>query len=165
MELLNQLVKFFTNAGPSPYLLWATVILVFIALELVTNDLLFASLALSSFAALTAQYLGFDYVGQGVSFGIAAIATLALLRPVALKHLKTRTPDQNTNVEALINHKAYTLKEVNHLQGEVRLKGEIWSAVTEDGSVIEKDRYVYVTKINGATAVVREIKDGTNGTN
>ncbi|MFM7088057.1 MAG: NfeD family protein [Candidatus Paceibacterota bacterium] len=166
MEIFNFIESLFSESAPSPYILWGLVIITFIALELMTNDLLFASLALSSFAALLAQYLGFDYVGQGVSFGVAAISTLFILRPIALKHLKQRTPEQNTNVDALINHKAYTLQKVNHLSGQIRLKGEVWSAVTENGSVVEKDRYVLVTKINGATAVIEEItkeKENNNG--
>lgn len=123
--------------------------------ELITANLLFASLAISALAASGAAMLGADVVVQGITFGVAAVLSLVLLRPIALKHLKVRGTPAATNVDALIGAEAITLTEVNDRTGQVKLTGETWSARTEAGT-IAADQKVQVVAIRGATAVIKE---------
>jgi membrane protein implicated in regulation of membrane protease activity len=124
--------------------------------ELITANLLFASLAISALAAAGAAMLGADVVIQGITFGIAAVLSLLLLRPIALKHLKVRGTNAATNVDALIGAEAITLTEVTDRNGQVKLSGETWSARTETGT-IAADQKVQVVAIRGATAVIKEV--------
>lgn len=123
--------------------------------ELITANLLFASLSISALAASGAAVLGADVVVQGMTFGVAAVLSLLLLRPIALKHLKVRGTPAATNVDALIGAEALTLTEVNDRTGQVKLTGETWSAKTEAGT-IAADQKVQVVAIRGATAVIKE---------
>ncbi|MFZ8872489.1 MAG: NfeD family protein [Candidatus Nanopelagicaceae bacterium] len=52
--------------------------------EMLTVDLLFASLAFSAFSAAAANAMGFDVAAQGVVFAVAAVISLFVLRPIAL---------------------------------------------------------------------------------
>jgi len=124
--------------------------------ELLTANLLFASLALSALAAAGAAALGADVVLQGITFAVAAAASLILLRPIALKHLKVRGTPSATNVDALIGAEAVTLTEVTDRSGQVKLTGETWSAKTQSG-VIAADQTVQVVAIRGATAIIKEV--------
>jgi membrane protein implicated in regulation of membrane protease activity len=124
--------------------------------ELVTANLLFASLAISALAAAGAASLGGDIVVQGITFGIAAVLSLMLLRPIALKHLKVSGTPAATNVDALIGAEAVTLTEVTDRHGQVKLTGETWSAKTQSG-VIAADQKVQVIAIRGATAIIKEL--------
>jgi membrane protein implicated in regulation of membrane protease activity len=124
--------------------------------ELLTANLLFASLALSALAAAGAAALGADVVLQGITFGVAAAASLILLRPIALKHLKVRGTPAATNVDALIGAEAITLTEVTDRSGQVKLTGETWSAKTQSG-VVAADQKVQVVAIRGATAIIKEV--------
>ncbi|MBM3690684.1 MAG: hypothetical protein FJW76_01530 [Actinobacteria bacterium] len=81
--------------------MWLAAAGVLLIVEMLTVDLLFASLAFSALMAATANGLGFDMATQGMVFGIAAAFSLFILRPIALRHLKKRPPDFATNVEAL----------------------------------------------------------------
>jgi membrane protein implicated in regulation of membrane protease activity len=126
-----------------------------LVVEMLTVDLLFASLAFSALMAAAANGLGFDMATQGVVFGLAAALSLFILRPIALRHLKKRPPDFATNVEALIGAPALALSEINDLSGQVKLSGEVWSARSESG-LIAPDSRVEVIAIEGATAVVRK---------
>lgn len=123
--------------------------------EMMTADLLFASLAFSAFMGGIAQALGFDMAVQGVIFGTAAILSLFFLRPIALKNLKKRTPDYATNVDALIGAPAITLTAVTERAGQIKLSGETWSA-RSSAAEISADEDVVVIAIEGATAVVEK---------
>ena len=122
--------------------------------EMLTVDLLFASLAFSAFSAATASAFGLDAAVQGVVFAVAAVISLFILRPIALKNLKRTAPDQATNVDALIGSPALALTTVTDVAGQVKLNGEVWSARSESGS-IPSDSRVEVVAIEGATAVVK----------
>jgi membrane protein implicated in regulation of membrane protease activity len=123
--------------------------------ELMTANLLFASLAVSALAAGAAAGLGFDGVVQTIVFGIAAVVSLFFLRPIALKHLKKTKPDSATNTDALIGAFAFTMTSVSETGGQIKLAGEVWTAKTESGS-IAADQKVFVTAIRGATAIIKE---------
>ena len=121
--------------------------------EMLTVDLLFASLAFSAFMAAGVNALGFNMAVQGLTFGIAAVLSLFILRPIALKNLKKRTPDFATNVDALVGVPALTISVVTDRSGQIKLNGEIWRARSQSGEIAE-DSKVQVVAIEGATAVV-----------
>lgn len=123
--------------------------------EMLTVDLLFASLAFSAFMAAGVNALGLNMAVQGITFGVAAVISLFILRPIALKNLKKRTPDFATNVDALVGASAFTISVINDRSGQVKLNGEVWSARSESGE-IAADSKVQVIAIEGATAVVNQ---------
>lgn len=137
-----------------PLWMWFAASGVLLVIEVLTVDLLFASLAFSALLAAGANALGFDVAIQGVVFGVGAAGSLLFLRPIALRHLKKKPADHATNVEALIGAPALTLSVVSENKGLVKLSGETWSARShkdeiEDGVAVE------VVAIEGATAVVK----------
>ena len=142
MEVLMQLWMWFAAAG------------VLLIVEILTVDLLFASLAFSALLAAGANALGFGVAIQGVVFGVGAVSSLMFLRPIALRHLKKKPADHATNVEALIGAPAVTLSAVTELEGLVKLSGETWSARSNKVE-IESGARVEVVAIEGATAVVK----------
>jgi len=123
--------------------------------EMLTVDLLFASLAFSAFIAAGANALGLDMAIQGTLFAIAALVSLLFLRPFALKNLKSRTSNLATNVDALLGATALTLSPIDDLSGQIKLNGEVWSARSISGEISSRQK-VEVVRIEGATAVVRE---------
>jgi membrane protein implicated in regulation of membrane protease activity len=134
---------------------WLAAVGALMVVEMLTVDLLFASLAFSALMAAVANALGFDMATQGLVFALAAAISLFILRPLALKHLRKRPANHSTNVDALIGAPAVALSDINDLAGQIKLSGEIWSA-RADGPLISKDSRVEVISIEGATAVVRE---------
>lgn len=142
MEVSMQLWMWFAAAG------------VLLVVEVLTVDLLFASLAFSALLAAGANALGYGVAIQGVVFGVGAVASLMFLRPIALRHLKKKPADHATNVEALIGAPAITLSAITENDGLVKLSGETWSARSNKGE-IESGARVEVVAIEGATAVVK----------
>ena len=137
-----------------PIWMWLAASGVLLVIEMLTVDLLFASLAFSALLAAGASAFGFNGIVQGVVFGVGAVGSLMFLRPIALRHLKKKPADHATNVEALIGAPAVTLSAVTELEGLVKLSGEPWSARTHKGE-IEIGARVEVIAIEGVTAVVK----------
>lgn len=137
-----------------PIWMWLAASGLLLVIEILTVDLLFASLAFSALLAAGASAYGFNGIVQGVIFGVGAIGSLMFLRPIALRHLKKKPADHATNVEALIGAPAVTLSAVTELEGLVKLSGEPWSARSHKGE-IEIGAPVEVVAIEGVTAVVK----------
>ncbi|MCF8552924.1 MAG: NfeD family protein [Candidatus Planktophila sp.] len=137
-----------------PIWMWLAASGALLVIEILTVDLLFASLAFSALLAAGANALGFSVVVQGVVFGVGAIGSLMFLRPIALRHLKKKPADHATNIEALIGAPAMTLSAITEHDGLVKLSGETWSARSNTGE-IEVGSQVEVVAIEGATAVVK----------
>lgn len=123
-------------------------------LEVVTADLLFASLAISATAAMFTAWGGGGFFAQGIAFAVSAVITVFILRPVALREMEKRSPKTATNTEALFGVDAKTLSLTTAENGQVKLKGEVWSARSESGR-IPAGQSVTVVTIDGAIAVVR----------
>lgn len=134
--------------------MWLAIAGALLVVEMLTVDLLFASLAFSALMAAAANGLGLDMVVQGIVFGVAAALSLFILRPIALRNLKKRPANYATNVEALVGAPAFALTQITDSSGQVKLSGEVWSARSE-GALIPADSRVEVVAIEGASAVVR----------
>ena len=134
--------------------MWFAAAGVLLVVEMLTVDLLFASLAFSALLAAGANARGFGVAIQGVVFGVGAVSSLMFLRPIALRHLKKKPADHATNIEALIGAPALTLSVISENEGLVKLSGETWSARSNKGE-IESGARVEVVAIEGATAVVK----------
>lgn len=133
---------------------WLIIGAVFAVVEILTLDLIFAMLAGGALVAAGVAVIG-GGVPLQVGVGMAAtVVGLALLRPVALRHLHT-TPELRTGAAALVGREALVLSQVDGRGGQVKLAGEVWSARAMDGmSVFEVGAEVQVLKIDGATALV-----------
>jgi len=135
--------------------LWLLIAGGLFVVEMITADLLFASLAISAGAAMVTAWAGGGFVAQGISFAVSALLTIFVLRPIALREIAKRSPQTATNTSALIGQEATTLTPITKTAGEVRLRGEIWSARTTGASIAEGHQ-VIVDSIDGATAIVSE---------
>jgi membrane protein implicated in regulation of membrane protease activity len=110
-------------------------------------------------AAVTAAIVGLAGGGvalQWIVFTAVAGASLLVLRPIARRHL--RTPLQlRTGTAALVGCPAVVLERVDARGGQVKIKGEIWSARSYDeDQEFEPGARVEVLGIEGATALVSE---------
>ena len=100
--------------------------------------------------------LGAPIEAQIVSFIVASIASLALVRPIARRHMSTPARIR-TGTAALIGTRALVLDRVDADHGQVKIGGEVWTARPYDeDDVYEEGARVEVVKIEGATALVQE---------
>ena len=136
--------------------IWLIIAALLAAGEVVTTGFILGPLAVAAALAALAAALGLGVLVAVIVFIAASVASLAVLRPVAKRHL--RTPAQlRTGTAALVGAPAYVLERVDTLGGRVKIGGEVWSArAFFDDQVIEPGTRVEVAKIDGATALVME---------
>ena len=91
---------------------------------------------------------------QFAVFTVGDVATVLLVRPIALRHV-LQPQAARFGVDALIGKGAFVVSEVTGLGGRVRIDGDEWTARAYDETlVIPAGRTVDVIEINGATAIV-----------
>ena len=136
------------------WLLWLILAALLAIGEVLTLGFLLGLLALAAVAAGIVAALGGGIVLQFLIFIGASLASLAVLRPIAKRHL--RTPTQlRTGTAALVGSKGVVTQRVDDLSGQVKIGGELWSArAFMEGEIMEPGARVEVAKIEGATALV-----------
>jgi membrane protein implicated in regulation of membrane protease activity len=125
--------------------------------ELVTPGLFFLGpVALAAVAAAITAGLGGGLILQLLVFIVGSLASLAILRPIARRHLHMPAISR-TGTAALIGTKALVVQRVDSEGGRVKIGVEEWSArAFFDDQVLEPGARVEVAKIEGATALVFE---------
>lgn len=122
--------------------------------ELATVTLSFGLIAIGALVAAIAAVAGGDLAVQIVAFVLASTASLAGIRPIALRHLR-QAPALKSGTAALVGKPAIVLEDVSAHGGRVRIGGEEWSARPYDETLLIKaGSTVDVMKIEGATALV-----------
>jgi membrane protein implicated in regulation of membrane protease activity len=139
------------------WLAWAIAALLLAVGEIFTPGLFF--LGPIAIAAVAAAFVSLAFSAvwlQLLAFVGAALASLALLRPIARAHLRM-PPALRTGTAALQGARAVVLQRVDEQGGRVKIGGEEWSArAYMPDQVLEPGTEVEVVKIEGATALVYE---------
>jgi membrane protein implicated in regulation of membrane protease activity len=137
------------------WVIWAIVAVALAVGEIFTPGLfVLGPIALAAVAALLVAAVGAGAVVQLIVFIAGALASLALLRPLARAHLRMPAA-LRTGSAALVGTKATVLKRVDDNGGLVKIGGEDWTARPyTDGEVFEPGAKVEVAEIKGATALV-----------
>jgi len=135
---------------------WVGLAVLLGVVEVTTLDLTFAMLAAGALAGAATGLVTDNLLVQALVALVVAVAMLAVVRPVALRHLRTPLAIR-TGTDALVGERGLVIEAVDGQSGRIKLKGEVWSARTYDPSTsIEAGRSVEIVQIDGATALVYE---------
>jgi membrane protein implicated in regulation of membrane protease activity len=124
--------------------------------EILTAGFFLAPFGAGAFAAMVAALAGGGDTVQLVSFAALTLASFALVRPIAKRHM-AMPPRLRTGTAALVGRSAIVLERIANDEnvGSVRLDGEVWTArAYDDEHIHEPGAKVEVIEIRGATAVV-----------
>jgi membrane protein implicated in regulation of membrane protease activity len=134
---------------------WYVAAILLAVTEIFTLDLTFLMCAGGAVAGGTVALLGGPWWLAALVACLAAGLLLFALRPFLLKSLRERTPLVETNVSALVGKSGMSLSKVTETKGRAKIKGEVWTAHTEDDApTIPEGTEVKVLRIQGATAIV-----------
>lgn len=124
-----------------------------VLLEMLTLDFTLLMLALGTYAAAASLALGTSPAVAAVIGVAVAVVSLGFLRPLALRMFRRGT-GVSTGTDALLGASGVVVSAVDATGGQVKLRGEVWSARSHDGTPIAQGVTVDVIAIEGATAVV-----------
>jgi membrane protein implicated in regulation of membrane protease activity len=139
--------------GDNEWTLWTGLALILGIIETTTLDLVFLMLAVGAAGGAVVAAVGAPFLVQALAAIAVSVAMLGVVRPIAKRHLHQPITER-TGVAALVGRRAIVLERVDGTGGRVKLAGEVWSARSYDGSVIEAGASVDVVEIQGATALV-----------
>ena len=124
--------------------------------EMFTLGFFLGPVAIAAVLAAIVALAGGGVALQWIVFIAVSAASLAVLRPIARRHL--RTPMQlRSGTAALVGAPAIVLERVDGRGGQVKIGGEVWSARSfDEDQAFEPGARVEVLKIEGATALVCE---------
>ena len=138
-------------------IIWLTLMIVFIVLEAATVQLISTWFAAGALAAMIVNLLGAPLWLQVVVFFTVSIVLLALLWPMARKHIKAKAVA--TNADALIGRVCPVTEQIDPVEGgRVKIGDVTWSARSEQGETIPAGALVKVLKIQGAKVFVEQVK-------
>ena len=138
------------------WLLWTLIAAGLVIGEVLTPGMfLLGPLALAAAAAAVVGAFAGGLAAL-IVFVAGSVLSLALLRPVARRHLRLPAIAR-TGTAALVGRKAAVLRRVDEVDGLIRIGGEDWTArAYVEGQVFEQGTQVQVVEIQGVTALVAE---------
>jgi membrane protein implicated in regulation of membrane protease activity len=138
------------------WVIWAIAAAVLAGGEVLTIGFFLGLLAVGAAVAAIAAAAGVSVELQVALFVVTSVASLAFLRPIAIRHMKTPAR-LKSGTAALVGTRAVVLQRVDADHGQVKIGGEVWTARPYDeDDVFEPGTRVDVMKIDGATALVAE---------
>ena len=133
--------------------IWLTLAVIFLIIEAITVGLATIWFAAGAFAAFVLSLLNVPVLAQVVIFLAVSCCLLVFTRKIFVE--KLRTGSESTNVDALIGETGIVTEEIRPLTvGQVKINGQVWSALGKDDETIEKDRLVKVIAIEGVKLIV-----------
>lgn len=139
---------------------WLVLMLVFLVIEMLTLDLTFLMLSVGGLAGLGSDLFGAPLWVQVIIAAAVAAVLVLTLRPALLRRLRRGEDQRPFNIEALIGLDGSVLATVTDGAGQVRLSnGDVWTARSDAPGEIEPGTRVRVSRIDGATAYVRQRPD------
>jgi membrane protein implicated in regulation of membrane protease activity len=137
------------------WLLWLIAAGLFAAGEVASLDLVLLMFAGGALGGMAVALAGGAVAFQLVAFVAVSLALLAVVRPIATRHLTQHTPLQLDGVGVVIGKTAQVTQAVDGHSGRIRLGADEWSARTQhSGEVFAVGATVRILEVDGATAVV-----------
>ena len=138
--------------------IWLIAAGIFFVVEMATTGFLIFWLGLAAILAMLTSFITESVIVQTIIFVVSSCILIPLTKPLADKFAGKETVP--TNSYSLINKRGIVTVDINPIEavGQVKVNGEIWSAKTEDGTIITKDTEIEVLKIDGVKLIVSPIK-------
>ena len=138
-----------------PWVIWLIVAGLFALGEVLSVDLVLLMFAGGAVGGLLVALTGLGLVWQLLAFLLVSGMLIAVVRPIAKKHLTESTPLQLTGVDALVGKTARVTRPVDGHGGRIKLGADEWTARSEySGDRFDVGETVRILKVDGATAVV-----------
>lgn len=95
---------------------------------------------------------------QAIVFLVSSVILLFLTKPLVDRFTRKDNNTQ-TNAYSIIGKKGIVIQDINNTLGvgQIKIANEVWSAKTEDDTVIEKGAEVNIVRIDGVKAVVEPV--------
>ena len=138
--------------------IWLILAGVFLICEVMTAGFLIFWLPIGSLIAMIVSFFTDSIIIQTSVFVISSVILIFATKPLVKKFAKVETV--LTNAKSIIGKKGIVTVDIDSIKstGQVKIDGEIWSAIGEDETDIPKGAEIEVLEIKGVKVIVRPIK-------
>lgn len=138
---------------------WIAILIGGIAIEVATLNLVSVWFAVGALAAFIALTLGAGFVVQLIVFAVVSAIMLCLIRPLTTDILKPK--GAKTNADRIIGELALVTETISNAQskGQIKISGQIWSAKSNDGQIINEGKTVKIIAIRGVKVIVEPVSE------
>lgn len=137
---------------------WLILAGIFAIGEVLTTGFLIFWLSLGSLIAMVVSFFIPDIIVQTTIFLISSVILILATKPLVKKFANIETV--KTNAYSIIGKKGIVTNDINSINstGQVKIEGELWSAIGKDDMDIPKGTEVKVNEIKGVKVIVTPIK-------
>ena len=125
---------------------WVIFALLMIIVEVFTTGFVVFCFAFGGIVAALFAVLGVPMAWQVTVFAVATAATFFFVRPLALRFF-ARKDNVETNAAAIIGRTATVSEAMGEMGGRVKIDGDDWKAVAEDGALAPGETWAVGTKV------------------
>ena len=141
------------------WIFWLIAAGVFFIIEMATIGFLVFWLGIGALLAMVTSFITDSLLLQVIVFVVTSTLLLIFTRPLVNKFIKT-PKEVKTNAYSIIGKKGLVTKDINSINstGQVKVDGELWSAIGENDMEISKGTEVEVIEIKGVKVIVAPVK-------
>ncbi len=138
--------------------IWLIMAGIFLIAEIITVGFLIFWLSIGSLFAMITSLFTDNLVIQTAVFVISSTILIFVTKPFVKKFATNKNPIK-TNVYSIIGKDGIVTQDINPIEavGQIKISGEVWSAISQDNQTIPKDTKVRVLEIKGVKAIVEPV--------
>lgn len=138
---------------------WVFVAIAFAIAEIMTVALFALFVAVGAVGAAIVSLLGFNLLVQAIVLGVLGVAGIFIARPYMVERLHLGRPSLRSGADSMVGQKAVLTEPIkgDGEPGHVKIAGESWPALTEDGSALPATTPVIVTALRSTILIVRAV--------
>lgn len=139
---------------------WVIVAIVFAIAEVMTVALFAVFITIGALGAAIVALLGFNLLVQAIVLGIIGVVGILVARPYLVDRLHIGgRPALRSGADSMVGQQTVLIEPIGGLEqpGHVKIAGELWPALTEDGSALPATTPVIVTALRSTVLIVRAV--------
>jgi membrane protein implicated in regulation of membrane protease activity len=136
---------------------WVIVAIVFAIVEIMTVAFFAVFISIGALGAAIVSLLGFNGLVQAIVLAVLGVAGILIARPFLVERLHIGRPTLRSGADSMVGERAVLLEPILGVgqPGHIKIAGELWPAMTEDGSPVPVNTLVVVTALRSTTLIVR----------
>lgn len=139
--------------------LWLLLAVILGIIEGFTMSFLTIWFAIGALFAMVGAIIGLPVYFQFIIFVVASTILLYFTKPIVKNVLKVKTV--RTNADKVIGEKAVVIQKIDSKKGmgQVKVRGQVWTARSADDEEIDVDSTVEVQEIAGVKVIVKKLNE------
>lgn len=138
--------------------IWLILSGIFLIFEIITTGFLVFWLSIGALITMVVSFFTSNIVIQTSVFVVSSAILILTTKPFVKKFAKTKSV--KTNAFSIVGQNGIVIKDIDSINstGQIKVDGELWSAVGKNDINIEKGTEIEVLAIDGVKAIVTPIK-------